>query len=148
MKKPDSTDQMRRCVRFARQAAGLKQSELGARAGISQAKLSLYELGQTELTSEELRRVNRVLDKSGGAIVPLSEILRPSLLRTLLDETKAGSSEEIAQRKLQRQAIGLSQSALAKRMGIRRARLSGSKSARLGSVSGYRLEWRKRWHQR
>jgi transcriptional regulator with XRE-family HTH domain len=123
--RPDTLDrekqarERREAVRASREANGWTQSEISARVGISQSKLSLYEKGAVELTSKELKAIESLLSgkvrrkplvKSGHAI-SLRELVDPAI-RTKMD------------RKRRLWKAGISQQALAKALGTYRTKIT------------------------
>jgi transcriptional regulator with XRE-family HTH domain len=106
------TSNLRGAVRTARKAAGLTQSELTKRARLSSvSRFNFFEAGYGKLTSEELDRVIKVLNRAEKKrMVPLSN------LSCAVPPPEA--------RKAYRVSAGLSQQELGLRMGVPQSLIS------------------------
>lgn len=138
--KRDAPDEMPQQVRLARQTAGMTQSGLAKKIGISQAKLSLFELGQVALSEAELKRVWRTLEKKlQGKAGLLSDVSGRAKLAT----PNQDSVDELPKRRLLRQQANLSQHEAAKKIGISQNRLSQWENGQLELSPDEQRRWRR-----
>jgi transcriptional regulator with XRE-family HTH domain len=133
--------EQRKTIRLARERAGLTQAELvnlvykSKRVRLSQSKLSIWEGGyeHVSLSPKEIRAIESVLVKALGRKEPvksvLSELIGPGLfdngLRNLLMgiEPSPAVDKRVTRKQLLQRA-GISQSAVAKELGIYRSKLN------------------------
>ena len=71
------TTQLGRTVRRHRQAAGLSQEELAARAGLHRTYISLLERGLRNPSVDALGRIGRVLEMPASKLLADAEGERP-----------------------------------------------------------------------
>jgi transcriptional regulator with XRE-family HTH domain len=126
--------EQRETIRLARERAGLSQEELcravykSKRLTISQSKLSLYEKGHdVSLSPKEIRAIETVLVKSLGRKERINTVADPginALANALLNIESSPTVDKQLDRKLLLQRAGISQSAVAKELGIYRSKLN------------------------
>jgi len=126
-----------------RLAAGLTQADLCRQARIDQAKLSLCENDLAELTSDELRRVEKELKGVPG--LTIVDKVRTGLLPGSGYTALAASSPDAKYRKLLRKQAGLNQRELASRAKIPRNRLMQWEACKKDVILG--REEMNRWEQ-
>lgn len=66
-------------IRFLRQQAGLKQSELAAILNCSNTAVSKYELGQLDLGVETIKALCKIFNCSADYLLGLSDLQKPEL---------------------------------------------------------------------
>lgn len=124
------TSNLRSAVRTARKAAGLTQAELVARARLSSvSRFNFFEAGYGKLTSEELDRVTKVLNRAEKRrMVPLSNL--------------ACAVPPPEARKAYRVGAGLSQQELSFRMEVPQSLISDFERGK----ANLNPEQARRWH--
>jgi predicted transcriptional regulator len=138
-----NSEEMRKYTRMQRKLLALTQEELGVSVGLSASKLSLYESGLIDLTADEVRRIDKFLNKlSRGNMVKLSDLGRLGSAEDF-DAlwNKKPSVNEKTQKRFFRQSAGLTQRQLARKARIPRNKLIKFESGKIDLTNEETARW-------